>query len=389
MAVIPNSNVNLATNIRDVLNAAGGNVTNEVITFFKPEANINKWSKHKPVYYPNSSPLTEQEFKLANYGFNPNNIARTTTPKAVMDEAIAGTDWYPYVLPTGGSNSPYRLSDFCGYTTNAAAPYSAIAYDGAVQSFPANINYEFIINSDSQIKISDLASFENIAGVLHYGILWTNDNSTYYLFRSAKFDEDNGTESVSVTLTVPKAGTYHFLAVYTNVASEYGNTDVSNTAEYFVPLPGTYKKVTVSQKTVYGVIAVSNIGSPYYISGSQTISGFNSYVKFNLTFPNGSTPYCAYKFGLYFEIETDADTYHIEWYHDMEYIEHSGGSTAKTVQFVDFPTYLKMEDILGYRWDPTYPPTVYSITARYIVERVDGQGFMYIPDDGPISISVS
>lgn len=34
MAVVPNSNVNLATNIRDVLNAAGGSATNEVITFF-------------------------------------------------------------------------------------------------------------------------------------------------------------------------------------------------------------------------------------------------------------------------------------------------------------------------------------------------------------------
>ena len=33
MAIVPDSNVNLAVNVRDVLNAAGGSVTNEVITF--------------------------------------------------------------------------------------------------------------------------------------------------------------------------------------------------------------------------------------------------------------------------------------------------------------------------------------------------------------------
>ena len=49
MAVVPNSKVNLATNIRDVLNGAGGSVTNDVLTFFTESAKINKWAKYKPV----------------------------------------------------------------------------------------------------------------------------------------------------------------------------------------------------------------------------------------------------------------------------------------------------------------------------------------------------
>ena len=40
MAIVPNTDVNLAGNIRDVLNAAGGSVTNDVITFFQTRANI-------------------------------------------------------------------------------------------------------------------------------------------------------------------------------------------------------------------------------------------------------------------------------------------------------------------------------------------------------------
>ena len=49
MAIVPNTDVNLAGNIRDVLNAAGGSVTNDVITFFQTRANINMWAKYKPV----------------------------------------------------------------------------------------------------------------------------------------------------------------------------------------------------------------------------------------------------------------------------------------------------------------------------------------------------
>ena len=49
MAIVPNTDVNLAVNVRDVLNSAWGNVTNEVITFFQTRANINEWDKYKPV----------------------------------------------------------------------------------------------------------------------------------------------------------------------------------------------------------------------------------------------------------------------------------------------------------------------------------------------------
>lgn len=47
MAVIPSTNVNLATNICDVLNAAGGSVGSDgnVASFFTSEAKINKWAK--------------------------------------------------------------------------------------------------------------------------------------------------------------------------------------------------------------------------------------------------------------------------------------------------------------------------------------------------------
>lgn len=63
MAIIPNTDVNLAGNIRDVLNAAGGSVTNDVITFFQTRANINMWAKYKPVRHTKNSTLQTENFK--------------------------------------------------------------------------------------------------------------------------------------------------------------------------------------------------------------------------------------------------------------------------------------------------------------------------------------
>ena len=45
--IIPNTKINLATNIRNVLNNAGGTVSNKTSSFFTPAAKINKWSKYK------------------------------------------------------------------------------------------------------------------------------------------------------------------------------------------------------------------------------------------------------------------------------------------------------------------------------------------------------
>lgn len=55
--VIPTENVTY-DDIRDTLNANGGNVNNMAITAFQSGANIQRWAKYKPVvYYLNSATL--------------------------------------------------------------------------------------------------------------------------------------------------------------------------------------------------------------------------------------------------------------------------------------------------------------------------------------------
>lgn len=93
MAIVPNTDVNLAVNVRDVLNSAGGSVTNEVITFFQTRANINMWAKYKPVRHTKKFDLTDGEFQDARYGLN--------IPQA-GNSNFGGNRIWTYELPAGG-----------------------------------------------------------------------------------------------------------------------------------------------------------------------------------------------------------------------------------------------------------------------------------------------
>ena len=81
--------------IRDTLNANGGNVGNDVVSYFGEDAKINPFSTKKPFV---SAELYTDEWKS---GFV---LDHTVIPYRLR-----------YELPTGGESSPYRLGDYRGY----------------------------------------------------------------------------------------------------------------------------------------------------------------------------------------------------------------------------------------------------------------------------------
>lgn len=104
--------------IRNVLNATGGSVTNEVATAFKSTSGINKFSRNKPESYKadfiegGGSPKEKNNFGLRILG----NYSS-------LSSLFAGqSNVWQYILPTGGVNSPYRLGDFCGYEMYGQPP---------------------------------------------------------------------------------------------------------------------------------------------------------------------------------------------------------------------------------------------------------------------------
>lgn len=139
--IVPETNVNLATHVRDALIAGGGSVTNDTTSFFKSEAKINRWSKRKPF---NKAVTFTDEW---DSGF-------VVTP--------SGGDLYylEYILPTGGEYSPYRLGDFRGYDSDAPAPslsMTEVAYNYAYPSPEANIeinNVKSLIKKISEENVS-------------------------------------------------------------------------------------------------------------------------------------------------------------------------------------------------------------------------------------------
>lgn len=127
MATIPSTGVNLATHVRDVLNAAGGSVNNNIASFFTAAAKINPWSKHKPVVLAQDF-CQDYDSGAANYnstwwrgtaqdcGLTVKTLTSFRDVPAAMDGEMNG---WSYLLPDGGSRAPFRLGDFRGYDPDA------------------------------------------------------------------------------------------------------------------------------------------------------------------------------------------------------------------------------------------------------------------------------
>lgn len=114
MATIPNTNINLATNIRDVLNADGGSVNNDLTSFFKPAAKVKMWNKFKPVKYADNFPTYPGTWWKATNGLC--GIAIPNGSGSAGLDSIKNSVW-TWDYPTGGTSQPMRLGDFRGYNT--------------------------------------------------------------------------------------------------------------------------------------------------------------------------------------------------------------------------------------------------------------------------------
>ena len=106
---LPNSNISVAM-VKAELGATTNNVGQLCI-----HPNINMWSRRKPVQFPSGGVLADAEF--AGEYHNRGILFAEMSPHN-------GVGYYEviYQKPTGGLESPYRLSDFSGYNKHALPP---------------------------------------------------------------------------------------------------------------------------------------------------------------------------------------------------------------------------------------------------------------------------
>lgn len=195
--IIPNTKINLATNIRDVLNGAGGKVGNKTSSFFTLAAKINKWSKYKPVKYREAFPLTEEEYdKLYDdklywwkaddglCGFDWDSIEFDT-----VDDLIYAHDnglTYQYELPTGGKTQPYRLGDFRNYNTDARSPIWSFEVSGQMINNQYGTSCQFTVIADAvdtryNLTYQDITPDDTdfTLSQFFFGIVITDGNKTF------------------------------------------------------------------------------------------------------------------------------------------------------------------------------------------------------------------
>lgn len=125
MAIIPNIDVDLSSEVGAVLRDAGGSVNiNYAPSYFTADANLNKFSRYKPVAYPALFDISDADRRSVGHGITIDTYAFSSFEQEYIIQAAHG-DW-KYRLPVGGENEPFRLSDFKNYYTDAVPPIQAV-----------------------------------------------------------------------------------------------------------------------------------------------------------------------------------------------------------------------------------------------------------------------
>ena len=147
---LPNTNISVA-----MVKAELGASTNDVGQLCI-HPNINKWSKWKPVSYPEVGVLTEQQIKEVYHGIE---IINATTPLGLYSQITQTGETYIYRKPSGNASSPYRLVDFRKYThiggdlpTTTGEDWKRVVYLGNA------INYNQSVKMDISSGLTPIES---------------------------------------------------------------------------------------------------------------------------------------------------------------------------------------------------------------------------------------
>lgn len=272
MATIPSTNVNLATNVRDILNAAGGSVNNNLITFFQTGAKLNKWSRKKPVRHPKLFDLTDAEFKSVNFGLS--------VPSGSGSAASAVAQEYIYQLPTGGTSQPYRLSDFKGYSTTAYAPCVNRMGDmkwNTIFQDPLVFSLDYYSGGTDTIGLDEVNS--QIANCYFcVAIQWTRAGNTYLEYKtSASNIKNDNTKQLTWTrselpFTYPAgqlSNLKYYLLACSTPKTTVGGAEVEHT---FYSLPFSSTSEGVKPITFDDTLGMTF--TPYGIADTPKASGF-------------------------------------------------------------------------------------------------------------------
>lgn len=225
MAIIQETNVNLATHVRDVLNAAGGSVSNDVTTLFKKDAKLNMWSRYKPVVIANVPFINLWSSTSAgNYAYMGDNLDCGIEIPFYSDYTKLQTalknnsgHFWSYTPPTGGTAKPMRLGDFRRYNTDAINPIGSLpgtfraVRGGSGDTVEISVEVTVENNSTYNLGISDLHVNQIALSSMYLGVYLipknTNKNQAYFRTFNTKIGT-NRSFTMTLPLTYGDGGTF-------------------------------------------------------------------------------------------------------------------------------------------------------------------------------------
>jgi hypothetical protein len=300
MAVIPNSYVDLTTNIGQVLSAAGGSVNqNEALTYFQAAAKINDNSRYKPVSYGKDFEITDSDFYAVNWGFSIPTYSNYTE----MKNAVKNGDSWIYVRPSGGSASPYRLGDFRRYDTESQVPFKMEASNASGVSVGGTLR--LLLNEE----LTDIVKWDKFSGYQGTNIQYLNcgiyipENGYYFPFTDTNQGLSmNDLDWEKLSITIPsnlfRAGNSYtaYLVLTTWDGANGGRTwylpSESDYGSWWVMKKGGEVKFTVvNTPNPLDYININGYGSGNYsyVGGYYAVSGINLSFEISASSSLGST----------------------------------------------------------------------------------------------------
>lgn len=249
--------INLATQIRDVLNAAGGSVTNDTTTFFSSAAKLNMWSKYKPVvstelFY--SFALWKSEGYRGDDGHCGLSFTEYGNATSLMTALRNGEAMWTYNIPSGGMTAPLRLGDFRGYCTSAYNPTGAIDTNGIADSLTDcvtfNIDTGITEASDTNLTLDDIrvgGSEGTKLKDLYFGVYMYKPSSGAYRFQTAETTISGGSAEGDMKVDIDMDGDYgewQYTPFLTNVYQD-GKTLSGGTGAKFISCNKSMKSIEV------------------------------------------------------------------------------------------------------------------------------------------------
>ena len=217
MAIIPSTGISMSMLCR-TLGTYSSYLSKVVLS-----PNVNPAAKNKPVSYPTTAGITDNQRKSVNYGLglSSTNTNLYSNSLAELYTLATTTDDYYYHRPQGGNLSPFRMGDYRQYDTDAKWFWEngeTINQSG----ISATWSNTMTVNDDADILPTDLNDFSDHSSDWHYCLIAKRQGyNNYELFVGEPLfiDGSLNTQNASAEATFTSTGTYETFLTITKATS--------------------------------------------------------------------------------------------------------------------------------------------------------------------------